>query len=189
MNESELVRRLKAGDAAAFAELLDRYGAKIFNLVYRFVNPREEAEDVAQEVFVEVWRSIGGFRGDARLSTWLYRVATNVCLEHNRRNHPETVSLEDADESATEVGAEPLCQPPAPTPDEWLEKAELKDRVDAALDALPPAQRQVVVLHELQGLTYPEVAQVLNVPVGTVKSRLHHAFNKLRELLEPYVNG
>jgi RNA polymerase sigma-70 factor (ECF subfamily) len=177
MNESELVRRLKAGDAEAFADLLDRYGAKIFNLVFRSVNPREEAEDVAQEVFVEVWRGIGGFRGDARLSTWIHRVALNVCLEHNRRHHPEMISLDDADESI------------APDlPDDWLEKAELKDRVDAALDALPFAQRQVVVLHELQGLTYGEVAQVLGVPVGTVKSRLHHAFCRLRELLGPYVN-
>lgn len=175
LNERKLVAELKAGNREAFERLLDLYEDKVYNLVHRMVGAAD-AEDVAQDALIEICKAVVSFRGDSSLGTWVHRVAVNVCLEHRRRRRPESVPLE----------AEILEREPDPLPDlaETVMRGEIKGSVNAAIDSLPDLHRDVVVLHELQGLTYAECAEALGCPVGTVKSRLSNAFVKLRELLQ-----
>ena len=176
-NERQLVKEAQAGNRKAFEAILDAYESRVYNLACRMVGTRD-AEDVAQDALIEICKSIGSFRGKSALSTWVYRVAANVCLEHRRRKRPELVSLED---DFAEYKADPSDDPVT-----LAVKNQLKSDVDAAIQSLPVIHWDVVVLHELHGLTYQECSEVLGCPVGTVKSRLSHAFVRLRELLKEH---
>jgi RNA polymerase sigma-70 factor, ECF subfamily len=175
--EKRLITRLKQGDRRAFEEFVDQYGPQIHRLVRRYVSSAD-ADDITQEIFVDVWRSIGGFRGDAALSTWLYRLATNRCLRYCKREKPATLPLEEERDAAHDDDA----------PFRHAVQSETADKVHCAVERLPDGQRDVVILCELHGLTYQECASVLDIPVGTVKSRLSNACRKLRESLRGYVN-
>lgn len=179
-DERKLVIELRAGSRKAFEELLDAYQDKVYGLAHHMVGPAD-AEDVAQDALIEICRSVGGFRGDSSLSTWIHRVAVNVCLEHRRKRQPITVELDDElADATTDAHADPS---------KAAELSEVKGSVDDAISGLSDVHRDVVVLHELQGLTYAECAKALGVPIGTVKSRLSNAFVKLRELLKDRVEG
>ncbi len=174
-DERKLVRELKAGNREAFEQLLGLYEDKVYGLVHRMIGPAD-AEDVAQDALIEICKAVVSFRGDSTLATWVHRVAVNVCLEHRRRKRPQFVPYED------EIAeSHPDLQP---DPSEAVARGEVKSNVDTAISKLPELHRDVVILHELQGLTYMECAQALGCPVGTVKSRLANAFVKLRELLK-----
>ena len=179
----ERVKQMQAGSREAFAQFVDEFGPIVHSLSRRYARTESDAEDLTQEIFVAVFQSIGGFKNEAALSTWVYRVALNHCLKHHAKNaaRPQTVDYDDL----------PLPADPSPSndPAAFALQSELKDHVGGALSALSEAHRAVVVLHEMQGLTYAEIAQILNVPVGTVKSRLFHAFGKLREKLSGYVSS
>jgi len=176
-DERELVAEVQRGSREAFDRLLDAYESKVYNLAWRLVGS-QDAEDAAQDALVEICRSIASFQGRSSLSTWVYRVATNVCLEHRRRRRPEMAPL---DEGFAEQQADP-----GKDPADAVMRNDVTSRVDSAVGSLPDLYRDVVVLHELQGLTYRECASVLGCPVGTVKSRLSNAFVKLRRLLNDY---
>lgn len=171
--DARLVRALQRGDRNAFAQVVDRYGPKILSLARRYTRCEADAEDIAQEVFVALSGSIGKFRGEAALSTFMYRIAMNHCLKHVQRRKPEGVDLDSA----------PLVAPEFASPERSAERSELRDRLEAALQTLSGDHRDVVLLHELHGLTYAECAEALGVPLGTVKSRLFHAFRNLRGIL------
>lgn len=175
--EQRLVRRLKAREPRAAEEFIDAFAARVHALARRHARTEADAEDLTQEVFIDLCRAIHNFRGDSALSTWVYRVAMNHCLKHRGRAKPEALPL---DEERDEAGA-------AGDPLRHAARAELSGRIDGALSHLTPEHRDVVVLHELHGLTYGECAAALGVPVGTVKSRLFHAFRRLRGLLGAYV--
>jgi RNA polymerase sigma-70 factor (ECF subfamily) len=168
--DARLVRALQRGDRDAFAQVVDAYGPRVLALARRYTRCEADAEDLVQETFVALSRSIGKFRGDAALSTFLYRIAMNHCLKHVQRRRPEGVALDDA----------PLVAPEVASPERSAERGELRARLEAALQKLSGEHRDVVLLHELHGLTYAECAEALDVPVGTVKSRLFHAFRNLR---------
>lgn len=174
-----LAQRILQGDRKAFEELLDTFETRVYRLALRFTGDVLDAEDLTQEIFLAVHASISRFRGDAALGTWIYRVAMNRCLEFRRKRRLETVSYEEGLPVDIEFSQE--------DPVHAVERRQLAEKVEAAISRLSPAHRDVVVLHELQGLTYQEVATVLNVPVGTVKSRLFNAFRRLRELLGGYI--
>lgn len=174
-DERKLVAELKAGNREAFEQLLDLYEDKVYSLVHRMIGAAD-AEDVAQDALIEICKAVASFRGDSSLATWVHRVAVNVCLEHRRKRRPESVPLE---EDILEREPDPRADP-----SEALERGEVKGSVDAAIGSLSDLHRDVVILHELQGLTYAECAKALGCPVGTVKSRLSNAFVKLRELLQ-----
>lgn len=178
-DERVFVQQLQAGNRQAFAELLDRYEARVYRLALRFTGTPSDAEDVTQEIFLGVYKSIGNFRGGAALGTWIYRVAMNHCLEFRRKRKLDSVPYNEELALASHDWRE--------DPEQSAAKTELTARIEAALQHLSSQHREVVVLHELQGLTYQEVAVALNIPVGTVKSRLSNAFRKLRELLGGYV--
>ncbi len=178
-DERKLIQRIREGDRKAFEELLDTYEARVYRLALRFTGNVPDAEDLTQEIFLAVYRSIGGFQGHSALGTWIYRVAMNHCLDHRRKRKLETLPLNEEITLATQDWHH--------DPSASADKQELSERVEAALNRLSPAHRDVIVLHELQGLTYQEVAAALNLPVGTVKSRLSNAFRRLRDLLGGYV--
>lgn len=177
-DEKRLLKRMQKGEAEAFAEFVDRFGGRVHALARRYTRCEADAEDVTQEVFVALCKSIGNFRGESALGTWVYRVTVNICLKHQSRRPPESAPLDDL--PVADAG---------PTPEDHAARAELSAQVEGALANLSDNHREVVVLHEMHGLTYAECAEALGVPIGTVKSRLFHAFGRLRELLGRYVRG
>lgn len=196
-----LVSALRAGEPGALAALLTRYQDRLFNLCLRMVADREAAADLAQDAMVKVIQGLHSFDGRSALSTWIVRIAMNVCLSYLRaqrlRRH---VSLEALPSRTSPSFSRPdaaRAPPPAPsgpgglagekrelTPAESVELKEQHARVAAALGALPPEQRSIIVLRDIQGLDYEQIAAVLDLAVGTVKSRLFRARLALREVLE-----
>lgn len=164
--DDELLDRFRAGDGAAFDEIVSRYERRVFAIAIRICRHHEDARDVTQDVFVTALRTLAGFRGDAQLSTWLHRVTVNASLDLVRkRSRREGPSVDEMDDAPAED--------PGP---EAAAIGSLRAReVHRALGRISPDQRAVIVLHDLQGLDYAEVAVALEVPVGTVKSRLHRA--------------
>ncbi len=180
-DDARLLRRLQEGQAQAFAELLDREGGRVRALVLRMGVSPSDADDVTQEIWLAVFKGVGSFRGEAQLSTWVYRLAINCCLKW-REKHGRAPAQIKGDELEQVASTEANTLPPRE-----LERRELGEQVRAALEHLSDAHRAVVVLHEMHGLTYAQCAQALQVPVGTVKSRLFNAFGRLRTNLGPYV--
>jgi RNA polymerase sigma-70 factor, ECF subfamily len=194
--EQALVRRLRAREESAFNEIVRLYQHKVFNLVFRMLGDRAEAEDLAQDVFVTVFRSVEQFRGESKFSTWLYRVAANHCKNRlkylGRRHQKQTSSYEDAVDAgrdpqgegdALSSGAMPGGERVA-RPDELLEGYELEKLVQAAIASLDEEHRLLVVLRDIEELSYEEIVVITGLPEGTVKSRLHRARLALREKLE-----
>ena len=176
--EQLLVQRIQNGDSKAFEQLMDAYETRVYRLALRFTGNVPDAEDVTLEIFHGIYRSIGRFRGNSALGTWIYRIAMNHCLEYRRKKRLDVVPYdEEIQLQCTNWESDPVAV---------AQKQELSEKVEAAINSLSPMHRDVVVLHELQGLTYQEVAATLNVPVGTVKSRLSNAFKRLREQLGSY---
>lgn len=168
LDERELVARCQAGDGAAFSELVDRYKNLVYAMIYRMVHDRSQVDDLAQDVFLKVHRGLPYFRGEARLSTWIYRIVANVCSEARARR--QTIPV-DAD--LPERGAS----------DQAFADFELKDRLEKAIAQLPENYRLLVAAHYLKGVQYEALAEALNLPLGTVKTHLYRAKRQLRELL------
>jgi RNA polymerase sigma-70 factor (ECF subfamily) len=171
--------RLRAGEAPAFEELVMMYQHRVFGVALRMLGNRAEAEDVAQEAFVRAHRALGDFRGDAKLSTWLYAITSRLCL--NR--------LASGERRLTRHGEDALLRlsDAGPRPDAALERRELETALGRAIAELPEDRRIVVVLRDLEGLSYEEIAQVLELELGTVRSRLHRARADLKEKLERFL--
>lgn len=180
-DERRLAQRIRQGDRRAFEEFVDTYGTRVSRLVRRYVANADDADDLTQNIFVELFRCIGSFRGESSLHTWVYRVALNQCLRHCKRSK---APLTPYDEEVVEAMVDPR-----PGPAHEAARTELSEQVQDALQGLSPLHRDVVILHELHGLSYQECAEVLEVPVGTVKSRLANAFRRLRDALGDYVLG
>jgi RNA polymerase sigma-70 factor (ECF subfamily) len=177
-SERQWIRQIAGGERAAYARFVDEYGPRVQRLVRRYARSEADGEDLVQEIFLDLYRSLAGFRGDCALSTWVYRVTLNHCLKYGDRRGPDTLAYEDAVLGTADS---------APGPAQCAVRRELADQVQVALDGLTALHRDVVILHELHGLTYGECAQALGIPVGTVKSRLSHAFRRLRVSLGGYV--
>ncbi len=174
VNERELVERCRRGDEGAFQELVDRYKDLVFALIARAVQDRSRAEDLAQDVFLRVHRGLPYFRGEARLSTWIYRIVANVCLQ-DQRTAPPSVSLDD------ERSRERLTPSVS---DRRFGDLEVRDRLEKAIARLPANYRLLIAGHYLEGVQYEDLAEALQLPLGTVKNRLYRAKQQLRRLLE-----
>ena len=184
--DDELVARTVAGDASAFDEIVLAYQDRIFNTLFRILSDRNEAEETAQETFLKAFRALAGFRRGARFSTWLYRIAVNAASDRIRRNRHmregEKFSL-DAPVSDGGADAKSFVRSREAAPDEEVAARETHARVEAAVAALDEEFRTVVVLKDVDGMNYEEIASVLGVSLGTVKSRLFRARERLRDEL------
>jgi RNA polymerase sigma-70 factor (ECF subfamily) len=182
--DEELVVRLQRGDEWAFQLLVRRFRKKIFSIAFGITLDAEESQDIVQEVFFQVYRSIGKFRADASLSTWLHRITVNRCLNWKRRWARRFkwmhVTADSADENK---GKEPESD--LPSPESRLAGAQTRQQIDNALKLLPDQARTVFVLRELEGLSYEAIAEATGIKLGTVRSRLFHARKRLREILQP----
>jgi RNA polymerase sigma-70 factor (ECF subfamily) len=169
--EAVLVERCRSGDEAAFQELVDRYKDLVFALIARTVQDRSRAEDLAQDVFLRVHRGLPYFRGEARLSTWIYRIVANACAQDGRP--VGSVSLDD-ERTRVKPGAA----------DRRFGDLELRDRLEKAIARLPANYRFLIAAHYLEGVRYEDLADALQLPLGTVKTQIYRAKQQLRRLLE-----
>ena len=178
MNEKELILLLQQGDEAAFETLVRLYEKKVYTLCRRMCGNDEDAQEAAQDAFLSLWRSAKSFRGDASLSTWLYRLATNACIDLLRRNKRggERVSLDDEETTLELVDAAPL-------PEQALERKETQRLIEEGLAALPEDYRAILLLREAEGLSYAEIAEAMHMELGTVKSRISRGRVLLRNYL------
>ncbi len=176
MDDAQLVARFQRGDEDAFDQLVERHRRRIYSLVCRLASPGE-ADDLAQEVFIAAYRALPSFRRDSAFSTWLYRIAVHVCSHHLRKRRLDTAELDEQQQDGNR----------GHDPERSAISTELQRHVRAAIEQLPYKLRLVVVLRDLQGLSYEEIAQVVGCPIGTVRSRLHYATQRLASALRPYV--
>jgi RNA polymerase sigma-70 factor (ECF subfamily) len=178
-SDEELVEACQAGEASAFDVLVARWEDRVRGAAYRFLSSEDEARDVAQETFLKAYRGLSGFKRQARFSSWLYQIATNLCRDRLRRRKTRPqVSLEALEEAG------PVIVESRPGAHERLLERDLAEAVRRAIHALPEEQREVVILKEYQELTFLEIAQALDVPVSTVKTRLYRGLVQLRQRLE-----
>jgi RNA polymerase sigma-70 factor (ECF subfamily) len=189
VTDEELVARARAKDFGAFEQLLDRYEDKIFRLAYRFVRNETEAKEILQDTFLSIWRKLDTFKGDSQFSSWLYRVAANAALMRLRaqKRHPE-VSTEDLPiDFLDNYGHLPASgENWAKRPDDELQSEELRRHIQAAVDELPEIYRTVFLIRDVEGLSTEETAEVLQISIPTVKTRLHRARLSLRETIGRY---
>lgn len=181
MEDAEVVRRCLAGDGTAWESVIRSQTRRVYNLCYRFTGQRQEAEDLTQEVFVRVFRTLSKFDpNQGSLNVWLYRVARNLLIDHYRatRRQRMTFSIDD-EESPME-----LQETKAPSPHRAAELGELREMLQKALTRLSPELREAVVLRDLQGLDYREIGQTLEIPDGTVKSRINRGRAELAKILK-----
>jgi RNA polymerase sigma-70 factor (ECF subfamily) len=181
-SERVLLARLRRGDPEAFEALVREHQDRVFDFCVRMVGDREEASDLVQEIFVSVHQNLGRFREDAKLSTWIFRISKNQCI--NRLKYLKRRGRGRSDEYG-EVGEDVLsgAMGAPPTPDAALESARERARVQWAISQLEPDARMLVALRDIEGLSYEEIIEITELPEGTVKSRLHRAREKLADLL------
>ena len=182
MEEREIIERVVAGDNDAFGLLVDKYQTKVYNLALRMCGNEDDAYDLAQDAFVRAWRSLGSFQFESAFSTWLFRLTSNICLDYLRakkRRAAVSLTMSGDDEEETQLD----IPDPGIGPEEAAIAAEDKRLLMEALNSLPADQRQIITLRAINDLSYAEIAQILNLQEGTVKSRLSRARTALRNKL------
>jgi len=187
-SDEQIVEQALAGDAEAFGEIVRRWERRIYSLAYGMLGREEEARDATQETFLAAFRGLRNFRGEAKVSSWLHRIAVNQCITRQRRARvrSETALEDETDyDGATEDGSS-LFTAAAESPDMTAESRERTEVVRRAVNALPHELRQVILMKEFEELTFQEIAQSLDLPLSTVKSRLYTALKQLRMRLDNY---
>jgi RNA polymerase sigma-70 factor (ECF subfamily) len=186
--ERLLIARLKERDGRAFDEIVGLYGDKVFSLVYRMLGNRHEAEDVAQEVFITVFKTVDGFRGEAKFSTWLLRIAANQSknrIKYLSRRPTDGGEIDDALEARAAAGtAGSVSRAQIDGPDLLFEAAETEAIMQRAIAALPEDHRLLVILRDVEEMSYQEIGEITGLPEGTIKSRLHRARMSIKEELD-----
>ncbi len=182
MGDEMLVKGCQKGQLEAFEELIKKYEKKVYSLCYRYSGNYDDANDLAQEAFLKVYNSIDKFKGKSAFSTWLYRVTANVCLDEMRKQKKSPLSLDKPQE--TEEGEMYFSLPDQKyNPEVIAEKNDLRQLVHKGIGELPKEQRIIIILREMEELSYEEISEVLEISIGTVKSRLNRARKNLKEIL------
>ena len=186
--DKELVRRVKKGDKQAFDLLFSRYQHKILNLVSRYLRDQQDVEDVTQEAFIKAFRALPRFRGESAFYTWLYRIAINTAKNHlvARSRRPPGVDV-DIDDAEFMDGTDVLRE--SESPEAALSRDELAEVINATLSELPDDLRSAVTLREFDGLSYEQIAEIMDCPVGTVRSRIFRAREAIDQRIEPLLSG
>jgi RNA polymerase sigma-70 factor, ECF subfamily len=187
-----LVQRVRSGDQRAFKQLVERYQRKVYAVAYGMLKDKEEAKDVTQEAFVKVYRYLDHFKGDASFYTWLYRITSNICIDAMRRKnaskadgHAEFDEAVRMDTSEANLGA--LGSKLGTNPQKSILRKELAEKIAAAFQEIPEEHRNILLLREVEGMSYDDLARTLQIPKGTVMSRLFHARLKMQKVLNAYV--
>ena len=184
--DHDLVALARSGSEKAYRELLDRYQRPVFSLIYRMVRDREKAEDLAQETFVKVFNHIDSFNPKYKFSSWIFKIASNLTIDAIRKKDLDTVSLDGSRNASTpdEVDATRITvESRDENPEEFLEAKELGEEIERAIGELRPEYRTAILLRHVEGRPYEEIADIMNVPLGTVKTYIHRARGELRETL------
>ncbi len=184
LSEEELVRRIQRGDEAAFDSLMELCGPRVYNIAYRMVGNHEDAEDMAQEAFVRMYRAIPKFDWRASFTTWMYRIITNACLDELNRRQRRPALLNDV--AANENFDMENMPHSGPQPEEYALTRERQHELQRALNTLPDKHRMLVLLYDIQGLSYQQISSALGMNLGTVKSRLNRARIALRESISQF---
>jgi len=183
LDEKRLIKKCKNGDIEAFEKLIEGYQKKVYNIAYRMVQNQEDASDIAQEVFIKVFKSIVHFKEESSFSTWLYRITVNVCLDELRKRKKTNVisinSVIQAENSEFTMQLEDTGK----RPEEILEEKELRSEINRAINKLSDDHRLVIQLRDIYGLSYEEISDILQCSLGTVKSRINRARNSLKNIL------
>lgn len=184
-DESAVIERCKQGDLSAFDDLVRRFQKQIYNFAYRMTRNYDDANDITSDAFIKVFNAINTYRGDANFSTWLFRIVTNLYLDERKRSkvHLNTPLDEYIDLEESSVTRQ--IEDSSPSPVECIEALERFEALDRAISDLPDYQRIMILLYHTQGQSYEEIAQIVGLPIGTVKSRLNRARLALKEKLEP----
>jgi RNA polymerase sigma-70 factor (ECF subfamily) len=191
--DRELVRRVQRGEGAAFRELFDRYHRRAYAVAFGVVKNKQDSLDIVQEAFIKVHRHIQSFQGSSSFYTWLYRIVMNLAIDHVRRSkkgrdldYDDRVRREDDDVAGDGAILPRILDG---NPGKTVLRRELTDAIQRALDELPEYHRAVIILREVEGLSYEEMAKILKVPKGTIMSRLFHARRKMQAALSAYLEG
>ncbi len=186
LDDRELATQARQGREGAFRELLTRYERPVFSLVYRMVRDRALAEDLAQEAFVRAFNAIDSYDSSYKFSSWIFKIANNHTIDHLRKKKLDTVSIHGSPhastaEEARETGV--VVESADENPEEYVEHRELGDEIERAIGTLRPEYRTVVLLRHIEGHSYDEISEIMEVPLGTVKTYLHRARGELKETL------
>jgi RNA polymerase sigma-70 factor (ECF subfamily) len=179
--DTELIAECLQGRTEAFGDLVSRYQDRLLGTLVTMLGSVEDARDVAQEAFVQAYQKLDSFRGQSQFYSWLFRIALNSSVDHHRRQRRPTVSI---DATREQTGAEPTDQHPEISPTFGVERTERQALVQLALSKLSPDYRQVLVLKEMEDMKYDEIAELVKIPVGTVRSRIHRGRAELKGILE-----
>jgi RNA polymerase sigma-70 factor (ECF subfamily) len=187
LSDHELVALAQKGNEKAYRELLGRYQRPVFSLVYRMLRDREQSEDLAQETFVRVFNNIGRYDPKYKFSSWIFKIATNLTIDHIRKKEVATVSIDGSRYAVTadEIEASTITVASGDeNPEELLEAKELGESIEQAIGALRAEYRTAILLRHVEGREYQEIADIMSLPLGTVKTFIHRARHELREKLE-----
>ncbi len=182
-NEKTLIDKCRKGDIHAFEELISSYEKKIFNIVYRIVGDYNDAEDISQEIFIKVFRSINNFKERSSFYTWLYRIAVNECMDILKKKKKTAAYSIDTPIQTEDDQIPREIKDYGESPEEKVERKELRNYIESALNSVTYEHRTMIVLRDIQGLSYEEIAEIVKCPAGTVKSRINRARKALKELL------
>jgi RNA polymerase sigma-70 factor (ECF subfamily) len=186
LSDQEVVARAREGREPAYRELIRRYERPVFSLIFRMVRDRELAEDLAQETFVKALNAVESYRPEFKFSSWIFKIANNAAIDHLRRRELQTLSLEGAPNAVTPEAIEATAlqlRDRLETPLEELEARELGGQIESAIARLRPEYRSCILLRHVEGRAYEEIAEILDLPLGTVKTYIHRARNELRASL------
>ncbi|NSW92293.1 MAG: sigma-70 family RNA polymerase sigma factor [Firmicutes bacterium] len=183
--EKDLIRKSQKGDIEAFEQLIESYQKKVFNIALGMMGNYDDANDISQEVFIKVFKSIRNFRQQSSFSTWLYRITTNACLDElrKRKNSKNIISIDQVIHLENGEVVRQI-EDDGPTPESTAERNELKEAVRDAIFQLSNEHKEVIILRDIQGFSYDDIAKIISCPQGTVKSRINRARNMLKEILK-----
>lgn len=190
-DDRQLVRRCQQGDREAFRLLVERYQRKVYRLAFGMVQNPDDAMDIVQEAFIKVHRYIDNFQGNSSFQTWLYRIASNICIDHLRRGgrRPAVEYDDEIRHESDDDGSDVMTQTRTESPERTLGRKELNGKILEAIESLSKKHRQVILLREIEGLSYEEISEALQINKGTVMSRLHHARLQLKKKLQSYLSN